>query len=193
MHIRLLGQSPQPVTSWAHDAEQYEGSFLSQYRAGIDLLDEAHRAHRSVESSAIRYRAAAVTLAVSTTFLAAVAGISVLPDGASKWVSAAIAFLAAAISGLSTAFAPDHKAREAEIKSVEWLHLRDDTHRYLRWVPTLPDTGDAKSQSIAAIESELGLLQERRNKILTDAAADMAAQVGRKGDHSGNTITRLRT
>jgi hypothetical protein len=172
--LRCFGHQDQSITSWAHDAEQYDGSFLNQYRAGLDLLDEAQRACKSVRTTAVRCRALAMTLGVSTTFLAAAAGITVLPEGVSRWVSAMIAFLAAVISGLSTAIAPDRKARTAVALSVDWLHLRDDTHRYLRWMPTLPDGPDAKSASVDAIEAKLGRLQERRNEILTKAIADPA-------------------
>jgi hypothetical protein len=154
------GHAAPPIITWAMEAPQYAGPFQPYYRAGLHLLAEAQRDYKSVSTQAKRNQFRATALGLATTFLAAAAGITVLPDGISKWVSAVIAFVAAVISGITTAFAPDRKARKAQAQAVQWLQLRDDVQRYLRRI------SDGQLGALDVIEEELARLQECRNRIL---------------------------
>jgi hypothetical protein len=74
---------------------------------------------------------------------AAAAGITILPDGVSRWVGAGLAFLSAVVGGASLAFKPDEGSRAFRARSVLWRRLGDDAHALRRQLGELP-AGDAE-------------------------------------------------
>jgi hypothetical protein len=156
--------------TWAQRAEPYTGPFSAQYSRGLDLLIEAQPEHAACQGQADKFRTLARTLSIGTVVLAAIAGLTVLPDGIARWVSAIVAFCAAIVSGLTIALTPERKAAAAQLEGIRWLESRDETYRFLRWVPL--------ATSAADVEQELGRLEARRNAILAQAARSSAGGGG---------------
>ena len=63
--------------------------------------------------------------------LTAAAGITVIPVGVAQWVTAALAFTAAIVSGFTTGFSPSKRAEAAILESVQWEDLASDSEMFL--------------------------------------------------------------
>lgn len=159
-----------PALSWAQQIQQYDGHAREQYRAGKDLLVEAQPEYERSRECAKRQQREAKVLRLLTTVLAAAAGITILPESVSRWISATIAFCAALISGIIASFAPERAARTAHLDAVDWAQFRDDVTRFLRHAQRSVDSDASREE----LEKELARLQARRTAILSRATADVS-------------------
>jgi hypothetical protein len=150
------------ILTWAMQHEGYGGPFRPQYRAGLNLLKEGYRDYQRAQARSSEFRRLATVLSVVTTILAAAAGITVLPAAISRWVTAGIAFAAAVVSGLATAFRPEQAANRAGRRALRWEELRDEVDQFLRWLSILSDT----PANLRKVEDRLLRLQRRRSAIL---------------------------
>jgi hypothetical protein len=96
------------------------------------LLAQTEDQARWAQAMATRYSRLATQLGITATVLAAVATLTALPDGISKWVTAATAFVAALVSGIGTTINPQDKVRALRADYVEWRELQDKVHRLVR-------------------------------------------------------------
>lgn len=135
---------------------------MAQYSAGRDLLIAAQEECEASEASARRYGSYGTKLSILAIFLAAGAGVTVLPQSIARWVAAVLAFCAAVVSGLIIGFYPAQKAQTEKSRALALEELRDDVNEYLRSMSTLPDTAADRSR----VEQQLARLQARRNSIL---------------------------
>ena len=62
--------------TWAQQAEPYSGPLHAQYKEGIRLLEDGHRAWKASDRRAKRFRRIATLLSVLTVVFAAAAGIT---------------------------------------------------------------------------------------------------------------------
>jgi hypothetical protein len=157
--------------SWAQTAAPYSGAFVEYYRAGVDLLAEIQQAYDQSSRTAQRATRSSSILNGAAVVLAAVAGITALPDVIARWVSAVVAFGAAVVSGINSSFKPEQVRQRAMVKSVRWIQLRDHVENYLRWVIRLP-----KDASIEEIENRLSELQGIRDSVNAGAGETGAEQ-----------------
>jgi hypothetical protein len=169
MHLRSNSARVVPQLRWGQQVEPYSGPRKELYRAGVRLLETAQDRSEAAEKSADRYRHAANAAVILTTVLAAAAGITVIPESVVRWVSAALAFCAALLSGLAGAFAPARKATSASATVVRWGALRDHVDAYLRGIH---DDWDGPA---APWEGRLAALQAESRSILEQTVSQLAA------------------
>ena len=148
--------------TWAQQAEPYSGPLHAQYKEGIRLLEDGHRAWKASDRRAKRFRRIATLLSVLTVVFAAAAGITGLPSGIGRAVSIVVAFCAAVLAGLNGFFNPEREAGAARTKLVQCVDLRDDVRHYLDRI----NSTDAPSK--AELAQELRRLQARRDSISPD-------------------------
>ncbi|MDQ3318916.1 MAG: hypothetical protein M3515_01435 [Actinomycetota bacterium] len=99
----------------------------------------------------------------SGTVLAAAAGLSVLDD-VSQALSAALAFAAAAITGLNAAFNPARDARKKFLLANKWARWMDDVEALLR-----RRKGELSEDGA---ESQFGKLLDRRDALRNEELDD---------------------
>lgn len=157
--------------SWAQRAPQYDGPLLDLYQAGVDLLREAQRAHNERQARGKRQHRLAVGLSLTSAVLAAVAGVTVLPEGVDQWIPAVSAFGASVTSAVVVALAPERQASEAGLAVVAWIEIRDATDAFLERVAASTDPVNDRP----TLTSERESLQQRRNaQMARQAQSDVA-------------------
>lgn len=153
-----------PTESWAQSVDPYDGPLRGLYRAGVQVLRDAYPEYTAAAARAETLRRRAERLNLASTILAATATITILPEDVSRWISAVIAFLAAAASGYVTTVDPAGKALTEHGRAVDSLQLRDDVRRTLRLIATLGDTPEARAE----VEKALAAHEAERNRILSN-------------------------
>ena len=163
--MAILGrreQSRAPILRWSQEMPGYrDGPFGPQYGECVKLVDEAEDIHDEAATDAERQQRHARWLTGATIVLSAAAGITVIPHGIARYVTAVIAFAAAIAAGLAAHFAPARKAQIAEHRKVGARELRDDVKALARRI----QDAEAGAASEAQIERELRSLQGKRESI----------------------------
>ena len=149
-----------PPFSWAQELGGHSGHFQGDFKAGKALLEWAYPIWTACKSAQRRWGRTAVTMNVLTATLAAVAGITVLPQTISVYFSAGVAFAATLVSLLILALDPQGKAASARTSAAALEHLKEKVGDYALWLDKLPQTADP-----AAIASKLEELRAQRNLI----------------------------
>jgi hypothetical protein len=147
---------------WSQRPEPYAGDLKDLYSEGVGLLDTAQDHYEQSTAAAKRYRRLALAGSILTVVVAAAAGITVIPDSIDRWVSAALAFLAAILSGLSSVIAPARRYGRATATMVACQGLRQQTDAFLRGLRA----GDQQAQARTTFERQLSVLQAAANRIL---------------------------
>lgn len=108
------------------------------------LIAEGAKESKRAEKLEHRFRVLRNTLMFLSVVLAAAAGITVLPAGIATWITAALAFAGALVSGFTTAFTPSRKAENTALVRVQWDDLVNDAEIFQTHLPELTDESTEK-------------------------------------------------
>ena len=179
--------TPSRWTSFAPSAAEQRGRAMwEQQRSEAQAI--ARQAARRIEDEEKRRKQLeliATLLAAVATTLAAGAGISVgadVPDG----VTAASAFGAALVSGLTKALHPGELAHRLRVESCRLLCVIDEAGYVDRLL-----AADSGTLSFERVERQLQQLQEHRNDALKGAidGEPLWTDWGADGDNPGNKLS----
>lgn len=98
---------------------------------------EAPRHAAKRQQLAARWRAIRYVLLISGVLLAAAAGITALPADVASWVTPTLAFLSAAVTGLSTVLHPSKTAAEHCNAAAGWQVFAADCRTFSATLPEL--------------------------------------------------------
>jgi hypothetical protein len=109
------------------------------------FIQEAIRESPAAAKRERHFRLMRTTLMCLSVLLAAAAGVTVIPAGIAAWVTAALAFAGAAVTGFTTAFAPSKRAEYAARERVQWDDLANDSEIFLVKLDDLRDDDAEKA------------------------------------------------